>query len=87
MNDISDGNLYKVLGFKSDNTITGSYWYIEPKTYKRYHRTSFTKANIVKMGWRDKVDNTWTESQVMEEQGYYKIHDSGQLKWVWNKNK
>ena len=41
------GNLYKVLGFKSDNTITGSYWYIEPKTYKRYHRTSFTKANIV----------------------------------------
>lgn len=87
MNDISDGNLYKVLGFKSDNTITGSYWYIEPKTYKRYHRTSFTKANIVKMGWRDKVDNTWTESQVMEEHGYYKIHDSGQLKWVWNKNK
>lgn len=85
MNDISNGNLYKQLGFKSDEKITHSYWYIEPKTFKRYHRTSFTKQSIVKRGWRDKVDNTWTEKQVMGEMGYFCIYDSGQLKWVWER--
>lgn len=82
MNDISDGGLYKKLGFKTDNKVTQSYWYIEPCTLKRYHRTSFTKQAIVKKGWKDKIDNTWTEKQAMEEQGYYCIYDTGQLKWV-----
>lgn len=84
MNDISDGNLYKILGFETDDKLTHSYWYIDPKTLKRYHRTSFTKSTIVKKGWRDKIDNTWTEKQVMEEQGYFCIYDSGQKKWVLN---
>ena len=84
MNDISDGNLYKMLGFETDGKITHSYWYIDPKTLKRYHRSSFTKQSIVKKGWRDKIDNGWTEKQVMEEQGYFCIYDSGQLKWVLN---
>ena len=84
MNDISDGNLYKMLGFETDGKITHSYWYIDPKTLKRYHRSSFTKQSIVKKGWRDKIDNSWTEKQVMEEQGYFCIYDSGQLKWVLN---
>ena len=82
MNDISDGNLYKQLGFKTDGIITHSYWYIEPGTLKRYHRSSFTKQQIVKRGWKDKVDNTWTEVEAMEEQGYFKIYDSGQMKWI-----
>lgn len=82
MNDISDGNLYKQLGFKTEGIITHSYWYIEPGTLKRYHRSSFTKQQIVKRGWKDKVDNTWTEMEAMEEQGYFKIYDSGQMKWV-----
>lgn len=82
MNDISDGGLYEKLGFKTDNKVTQSYWYIEPCTLKRYHRTSFTKQAIVKKGWKDKIDNTWTEKQAMEEQGYYCIYDTGQLKWV-----
>lgn len=84
MNDISDGNLYNTLGFSTDNNITQSYWYIEPSTLKRYHRSSFTKQSIVKRGWRDKVDQSWTERQVMQEQDYYCIYDSGQLKWVLN---
>ena len=84
MNDISNGSLYKTLGFECDNNITSSYWYIEPGTLKRYHRTSFSKQAIVKKGWRDKVDNTWTEREVMDEIGYYRIYDAGQLKWVMN---
>lgn len=85
MNDISNGDLYKQLGFINDGS-NNSYWYIEPKTLKRYHRTSFTKQAIVKKGWRDKVDPSWTEKQVMDEQEYFCIYDSGQTKWVWNKN-
>lgn len=84
MNDISDGGLYETLGFVTDDKITQSYWYIDPNTMKRYHRTSFTKQSIVKKGWREQVDDTWTEKQVMEEQGYFCIYDSGQLKWVLN---
>lgn len=84
MNDISDGNLYKRLGFETDGKITNSYWYVEPGTLKRYHRSSFTKQQIVKKGWKDKADNTWTEIEVMREQGYFQIYDSGQLKWILN---
>lgn len=82
MNDVSDGNLYKTLGFVTDDKITQSYWYIEPGVYKRYHRSSFTKQAIVKKGWRDVMDSSWTEKQVMAEQGYFCIYDSGQRKWV-----
>lgn len=84
MNDISDGNLYKTLGFETDGKISQSYWYIEPGTLKRYHRTTFSKQQIVKKGWKDKVDSSWTERQAMEEQGYFCIYDSGQLKWILN---
>ena len=85
MNDISDGNLYKHLGFETDEKITQSYWYIHPGTFKRYHRSSWTKSEIVRKGIRDKIDGSWTEKQVMEELGYFCIYDSGQLKWVWNR--
>ena len=84
MNDISDGNLYKLLGFETDENISQSYWYIEPKTMKRYHRSSFTKHEIVKRGWKDKIDNSWTEKQAMVEQGYFCIYDTGQQKWILN---
>lgn len=79
--DISNGDLYKKLGFESDNKIKNSYWYIDKKTFQRYHRTSFTKDSIVRRGWMpDK--NGWTEKEVMLSKGYYCIYDSGQLKWV-----
>ncbi len=78
-NDISNGNLYKQLGFEKGN-INQSYWYID-KDFKRYHRSSFTKSSIIKKGWRNDKDG-WTESEVMNEHGYYQIYDSGQTKWT-----
>lgn len=83
MNDISNGNLYDKLGFiKECENI--SYWYIEPHTDKRYHRASFSKQMIIKKGWKDSKEG-WTEYEVMDEKGYYRIYDAGQTKWVWNK--
>ena len=83
MNDISDGNLYDKLGFiKECENI--SYWYIEPHTNKRYHRASFSKQMIIKKGWKDSKEG-WTEYEIMDEKGYYRIYDAGQTKWIWNK--
>ena len=80
-NDISNGNLYERLGFKTNNKINQSYWWIKNGTYVRYHRSNFTKSDIVRLGWKDINDNTWKEEDVMYNKGYFKIVDSGQLKW------
>ena len=87
-NDISDGNVYKQLGFESVGVFNSSYWYIklENNKIKRYHRTSFTKDSIVKKGIKDKNDNTWTEYQAMNDAGYLRIYDSGQTRWNWVKS-
>ena len=81
-NDISNGNLYKQLGFVESQT-NQSYWYIEANSYKRYHRSSFTKDSIIKRGWKDSKKG-WIESEVVTEHGYFQIFDSGQTKWVLN---
>ena len=78
-NDISNGNLYKKLGFEKQN-INQSYWYIEGKTLTRYHRTSFTKDAIISKGWKQSKEG-WVESEIMRDHGYYQIYDSGQTKW------
>ena len=82
-NDISLGELYKKLGFEYKNTSKSSYWYIDPKTLQRYHRTNFTKSRLVKEGFNPSL----SEYQIMRDRGYLKIHDSGQQKWVYECNK
>lgn len=84
--DISIGQLYNTLGFVSDGNITSSYWYIEPNTFKRYHRSSFTKDAIVKKGWKESKEG-WTEAQAMNEKGFYRIYDAGQTKWIYKNKK
>ncbi len=83
-NDISNGNLYRKLGFNELQT-NNSYWYID-KTYKRYHRSTFTKASIIKRGWASS-DKKWKEKDIMKEHGYFKIHDSGQVKYEYIQKK
>lgn len=79
-NDISNGNLYKKLGFHTDFKINTSYYYI--KGNQRWHRSTFTKAGIVRRRWKDKIDSSWTEAQVMKEHKYLCIYDSGTIKWI-----
>lgn len=76
-NDISDGGLYKKLGFTTDGKVTGSYWYIDQKTHIRYHRTSFCKTRLAKLGY----DVSKSESEIMNGLPYFRIYDSGHTKW------
>lgn len=80
-NDISEGNVYEKLGFVSTGKINQSYWYIDIETGKRYHRSAFTKNSIVKRGWKDVNDSSWTEREVMEQMGYIRLNDAGQTRW------
>ena len=80
-NDISEGNVYEKLGFVSTGKTNQSYWYIDIETGKRYHRSAFTKNSIVKRGWKEVNDSSWTERQVMEQMGYVRLNDAGQTRW------
>lgn len=75
-NDISTGALYQKLGFTKMNQSV-SYWYIEPNTFKRYHRFVFRKSELVRMGYDKKL----TESQITNLMKLLRIYDSGQTKW------
>jgi len=73
-----DDNVYKKLGFEFDkSTKPGYYWC---KNQIRYNRYNFRKDKLVKNGY----DKTKTESQIMNERGYYRIWDSGNLKFVYS---
>lgn len=74
-NDISDGGLYRSLGFEKSSESVG-YWYV--KGMKRYHRYVFRKSELIKTG----ADPERAESEIMKERGYLKIYDSGQTKWI-----
>ena len=76
-NDISNGNLYQRLGFEKGN-VNQSYWYID-RDFKRYHRSTFTKSNIIKK--YPNMDCNLTESQMMSQLPYIKIYDSGTTNW------
>lgn len=81
-NDISCGNMYKKLGFHREGEITLSYWYIDQKTFKRYHRSTFTKQNLVRKGF----DPNMSEFEIMDNLSFFRIYDSGHKKWVWIQN-
>lgn len=78
-NDISNGEMYRRLGFIPDEHCTRAYWYIDMKSLKRYHRSRFTKKHLDEMGYDV---NGKTESEIMKDLPYWKIWDSGHMKWI-----
>lgn len=78
----SNGNLYKTLGFhnvtENDNNL--GYWYVDAKG-KRYHRSTFTKKRLVKIG----LDPKSSENELMAEMGFLRIFDCGNYKFQWIK--
>ena len=81
-NDISNGSMYSMLGFEF-LTSTSSYWYVSKKTCKRFHRSSFSKANLIKKNVITSDDNR-SEREIAVSLNFRRIFDSGQSKWIWN---
>lgn len=72
----SNGNLYKILGFKIVKISYPNYSYLINN--KRSNKQKWKKSNLVKMGF----DNSLSESKIMEDNfGSYKIFDCGQIKF------
>lgn len=74
-NDISNGGLYESLGFKKED-ISSSYWYVDKKSLKRYHRSRFSKSELSKMGYTE-----GTEEEIMKKLPYHKIYDCGHTRY------
>ena len=82
-NDISNGNMYKKLGFEFEN-MSSSYWYIS-NSMKRYHRSNFSKSNLIKKSLI-KEDDERSEKEITYDLGFIRIFDTGQTKWIWKNN-
>lgn len=75
--DWSNGNLYYKLGFKKLGNTDPGYFYAKGKL--RFNRFAFTKNKLVSLGY----DINKSESQIMNENGYMKIWDTGNMKFEW----
>ena len=76
--DISNGKLYKILGFNNKGHTGLNYWWVKDK---RFHRSNFMKYKLVKDG----ADPNKTENEIMNERGYNKIYGNGNLLFVWER--
>ncbi len=70
----SVGNLYYKLGFDLVSQSLPNYWYVDSKTIKRIHRFSLRK--------RPDEPRDIPEYILRHQQGFYRIWDCGNLKFV-----
>ena len=74
-----DGSVYRYLNFVKQNETIG-YFYTDYKN--RFNRFQFQKHKLIKEG----ADPNLTEWQIMQNNGYDRIWDCGQTKWLWTFN-
>jgi len=73
--DWSLGNLYKNLKMEFIGYTEPGYFYV--KSNHKFNRYMFTKHKLIKEGY----DKEKTEYQIMTERGYFRVWDSGNLKY------
>jgi hypothetical protein len=79
--DISlfSGNLYQKLGFKKVSLSKPNYFWVVDGIRK--HRFNFNKKRLIKMGY----DKNKSESQILQDIGYYRVYSCGQEKWLFKR--
>jgi len=77
---ISQGNLYKQLGFEFKGKTQPNYYYIIDNARK--HRFNYRKNLLVNQGF----DLNKTEHHIMLERNIFRIYDSGNLRFTWKKD-
>lgn len=74
----SEGNIYKVLGFKLEKELAPDYSYVELNgKIKRLGKQSCQKKKI-------NCSSNKTEGEFMKEKGYSRIWDCGKKRWVYD---
>lgn len=76
--DWSKGNLYEKLGFNFIGYTSPGYFY--SKSTIKYNRFQFRKDILIKQGFNPNK----TEKEIMEERGYHKAWNTGNLKFEMN---
>lgn len=73
--------LYDVLGFVFSGVTKSNYFYIKDDSEKRLNRFNFRKSLLVSQG----ADSLQTEEEIMLNLGYYRIYDSGSIRYIWRR--
>ena len=71
----SVGGLYETIGFTTNGDTPINYWYINLKNVKRLHRFALRKNS--------KDIQSLTEYENRLAQGYLRIWDCGNGRWIW----
>jgi hypothetical protein len=71
------GKVYEAIGFDYHGRSTPNYWYFQLPDLKRIHRFALRKND------RDNQSKTEWENRI--EQGWNRIWDCGNDKWIWSK--
>ena len=79
-----NGNLYPKIGFNKEYVTDPNYWYFKSPDKTRIHRFSFRKDLLSSK--LSKFDVNLSEWENMKVNGYDRIWDCGNIKWVWKKN-
>jgi hypothetical protein len=79
-NSWNTGNLYSNLEFEKIGITDPNYYWAKKNI--RFNRFNFRKDKLIKQGY----DPNKTEWEIMEEKGYYRIWDLGNIKWEYTKN-
>lgn len=75
------GNMYTKLGMVFLKETRPNYFYYNGNELKREQRFKYRKSELVKEGF----DSSLSEREIMKNLGYYRIYDSGNYKYEWNK--
>lgn len=80
----SNGDLYHKLGFKFIHISKPNYWYVNFNLGAyRYHRFNFRKSVLESK--LDKFDQNLTEFENMVNNGWDRVWDCGNMKFIWEK--
>jgi len=71
------GSVYQSLGFTLEKMTEPGYFYFKPAERLRIHRYNLRKTN-------EERESGKTEFELRSEQGYYRIYDASNYKWVWS---
>jgi len=78
----SDGELYNKIGFTLDGETKPSFMYFNIKTNQLYNRMKFQKQFLInENGYDDKL----SEYEIMQLNGYDRIWDVGQYRFIMNR--